>query len=90
MAADGGGGVEDVGGVFAGEAVEVGGHAEQGVAAAPVAVHFGAYGVEVDEPELEEGAGRLLEGLVHAAVEFGLVVECAEDVGDGALIGEGR
>src|SRR5690606_28733008 len=52
------------------------------------AFHFGADGAEVDEPVLEQGTGHGLNGLVAAAVEFDLVVQRAEDVGDGALFGE--
>ena len=51
---------------------------------------LGADGVEVHEPGLEEGSGHFLEGLVHATVQLDLVVQGAEDVGDGALFGEGR
>lgn len=52
-------------------------------------LHSGADGAEVDEPVLEQGAGHGLQGLVAAAVEFDLVVQRAEDVGDGALFGLG-
>lgn len=76
---------KDAGHVGAEEAVEVGGHAGQGEAAAPAAVDSGAYRVEVDESGLEGGAGYVFEGLVHAAVEFDFVVEGAKDVGKGAL-----
>ena len=61
------------------ELPEVGG--EVGFAA----FHLGADGAEVHEPVLEQGAGHGLQGLVAAAVEFDLVVQRAEDVGDGAL-----
>src|SRR5690606_16687419 len=42
--------------------------------------------VEVDEPRLEERSRHGFERLVHPAVQFDLVVEGAEDVGDGALV----
>ena len=48
--------------------------------------HLGAHGAEIDEPILEKGAGHGFEGFVHLAVEIDLVVEAAEDVGDGVLL----
>ena len=68
----------------------MGRQAGDGLAGAPSAFHLGADGVEVDEPGLEKGPGHLLKGLVHPPVELDLVVEGAEDVGDGPLFGEGR
>ncbi|MCY1453557.1 hypothetical protein D9M71_705600 [compost metagenome] len=52
--------------------------------------HLGADGAEVDEPVFEQGTGHGLQGLVAAAVEFDLVVQRSEDVGDGALFLNGR
>ena len=46
--------------------------------------------VEVDEPGLEERPRHLFQRLVHAPVQLDLVVQRAEDVGDGVLILEGR
>ena len=46
---------------------------------------FGMNGVEVYEPTLEERPRHFFEGFIHASVEFDLVVQGAEDVGDGAL-----
>ena len=53
------------------------------------ALQLGADGAEVHEPVLEDGAGHFLQGLVHPPVQLNLVVKGAEDVGDGALGGEG-
>ena len=50
---------------------------------------LGAHGVEIDEPGFEQRPRHGLQRLVHAAVQFDLVVQRAQDVGDGALIGEG-
>ena len=52
------------------------------------ALGFGPHGVEVHEPGLEERARQRLQGLVHAAVGLDLVIQGAEDAGDGALLGE--
>ena len=46
---------------------------------------LGADGVEVHEPRLEDRPRDGLQRFVHAAVQFDLVVERAEDVGDGTL-----
>ena len=46
--------------------------------------------IEIDEPRLEQRAGHRLQRLVHAAVEFNLVVQCSEDLRYGTLLGEGR
>ena len=54
---------------------------EAGVAA----FGLGADGVEVHEPRLEERPRHRLQRLAHAAVELDLVVQRAEDLGDGAL-----
>jgi len=51
---------------------------------------LGADGIEVDEPRREERPRDLVQRRVHLPVELDLVVERAEDVGDGALLGEGR
>ena len=50
----------------------------------------GANGTEIDEPVVENDPRHRLESLVHAPVEFDLVVERTQDVGDGALLREGR
>lgn len=52
------------------------------------ALHFRAYRRKVHEPRFEKGAGHLLQRLAHAPVQFNLVVQCAQDVGNGALFGE--
>ena len=44
------------------EVVEVDGHAGRGAAAASAAVDFGAHGVEVDQPGIEEVTGHLIQG----------------------------
>src|SRR5690606_2802073 len=49
------------------------------------ALHLRADGVETHEPRLEERPRHLLQRLAHPAVHLDLVVERAEDVGDGAL-----
>jgi hypothetical protein len=41
----------------------------------------------VDEPRLEQRPRHRLERRVHFAVQLDLVVERAEDAGDGALLG---
>ena len=46
---------------------------------------LGADGVEVHEPRLEERPRHRLQRLVHPPVQLDLVVQRAEDVGDGAL-----
>src|SRR5690606_26490107 len=62
-----------------------------GVHAARVAaLGFGANGVEVDEPRLEQRPRHRLERRVHLAVQLDLVVERAEDAGDLTLRGKGR
>ena len=48
---------------------------------------FGADGVEVDEPGLEQRLRHLLQRLVHAPVQLDLVVQRPQDVRDGALFG---
>ena len=52
-----------------------------------LALGFGADGVEVDEPGLEECAGHGLERFVRSAVQFDFVVEGAEYVKTGADVG---
>jgi hypothetical protein len=47
---------------------------------------LGADGVEVHEPRLEERPRHRLQRLVHPPVQLDLVVQRAEDVGDGALL----
>jgi hypothetical protein len=54
------------------------------------AISPGAHRVEVNKPRLEECAGYGLQRLAHPPVELDLVVQRAEDVGDGALFGERR
>ena len=49
---------------------------------------LGAHGVEIDEPGFEQCPRHGLQGLVHAPVQFDLVVQRAQDVGDGALFGK--
>ena len=49
---------------------------------------LGADGVEVHEPRLEERPRHRLQRLVHPPVQLDLVVQRAEDVGDGALFVE--
>ena len=51
---------------------------------------LGADGVEVHEPRLEERPRHRLQRLVHPPVQLDLVVQRAEDVGDGALLVERR
>ena len=51
---------------------------------------FGADGIEVDEPRLEDRPRDRLQRLVHPPVQFDLVVQRAEDVGDGALFWQRR
>jgi hypothetical protein len=53
-------------------------------------IHLSADGLEVHEPGLEEGPRHLLQRLAHPPVQLDLVVQRAQDVGDGALFGEGR
>ena len=50
---------------------------------------FGADGVEVHEPALEERPRHLLQRLAHPPVQLDLVVQRAEDVGNALLLGEG-
>ena len=74
-------------GVFEGVGEEVGeGLGQAGIAA----FGFGADGVEVHEPRLEEGPRHCLQRLVHPPVQLDLVVQRAENVGDGALLREWR
>jgi hypothetical protein len=49
---------------------------------------LGADGVEVHEPRLEQRPRHCLQCLVHLPVQLDLVVQRAEDVGDGALFGQ--
>ena len=46
---------------------------------------FGADGVEVDEPGFEQRPRHGLQRLVHAPVQFNLVVQRPQDVRDGPL-----
>ena len=48
---------------------------------------FGVDGVEVDEPGFEQCPRHGLQRLIHAPVQFDLVVQRAQDFGDGALFG---
>ena len=50
------------------------------------AVGFGPHGVEVDKPTLEDRPGHRFERLIHPPVQLDLVVQRAEDVGDGLLL----
>ncbi|GAB1410527.1 hypothetical protein MASR1M90_16810 [Desulfovibrionales bacterium] len=61
------------------------GQAGQGLAALPAAFHLGAHRLEVHEPRLEQGPRHRLQRFVLLAVELDLVVQRAEDMGDGAL-----
>ena len=45
-----------------------------------------AHGVEIDEPGLEQRPRHRLQRRVHPPVQLDLVVQRAEDVGDGALL----
>ena len=42
-------------------------------------------GVEIDEPGFEQRPRHRFQGLVHAPVQIDLVVQRAQDVGDGTL-----
>lgn len=53
-------------------------------------VGLGADGIEIHEPRLEECPRHRLQCLIHPAVQLDLVVQRAEDLGDGALFGERR
>src|SRR5207237_117366 len=53
-------------------------------------LHLRADGAEVHEPRLEQGACHALQRLVHAAVQFDLVIQCSKHTGDGFLLGYGR
>src|SRR5207244_1866513 len=44
---------------------------------------LGADGVEIDEPRLEQRQRHRFQCLVHTSVQLNLVVQRAEDVGDG-------
>ena len=46
---------------------------------------FGGDRVKVHKPGFEEGARHLFERVVHAAVEFDLVVQRTEDASNGSL-----
>ena len=50
-------------------------------------LHLRPHGIEVHEPRLEQRLRHRLKRLVHPTVQLDLVVERAEDVGDGALLG---
>src|SRR5689334_9904612 len=51
---------------------------------------FGADGVEVDKPRLEERPRHLLQRRAHPPVQLDLVVQRAEEVGDGPLFSDRR
>lgn len=53
------------------------------------AVEFGADGVEIHEPALEQRPRHRLQRRVHPPVQLDLVVQRSEDVRDGFLFGEG-
>ena len=53
------------------------------------AVEFGADGVEIHEPALEQRPRHRLQRRVHPPVQLDLVVQRAEDVRDGFLFWEG-
>ena len=50
---------------------------------------FGADGVEIYKPRLEQRLRHPLQRLVHPPVQFDLIVQRAENVGDLALFGKG-
>ena len=54
-----------------------------------LAGRLGVDRVEVRRTRTGRRPGQLLQGAVHGAVEFDLVVQGAEDVRDGVLLGEG-
>ena len=54
------------------------------------AVEFGADGVEIDEPALEERPRHRLQRRVHPPVQLDLVVQRPKHRRDGFLLGEGR
>lgn len=58
-------------------------------AAGGAAVEFGADGVEIHEPALEQRPRHRLERRVHPAVQLDLVVQRPKHRRDGFLLGEG-
>ena len=54
------------------------------------AVEFGADGVEIHEPALEQRPRHRLQRRVHPPVQLDLVVQRPEDSRDGFLFGDGR
>ena len=54
--------------------------------AGAAAFGLGADGVEVHEPRLEDGPRHRLQRVVHSTIQLDLVVQCAEDIGDGTLL----
>ena len=54
------------------------------------ALQLGSHRLEVDKPVLEDSPCQFLEGLIQLPVQFDLVVQRAEDVGDGSLCGRGK
>ncbi len=58
--------------------------------ALPEAFHFGAHRLKIHKPGLENRAGHLLKRRVHPAVQFDLVIQRSEDVGNSLLFGERR
>ena len=50
----------------------------------------GDHRIEIHEPRFEDRRGQLLQRAVHAAVQRDLVVQAAEDAGDGALFTKRR
>ena len=46
-------------------------------------LHLRPHRVKIHEPRLEDGPCYGFQRLVHLAVQFDLVVQCAEDMGDG-------
>ena len=65
-------------------------HPRQRLTTLPAAFHLGAYGLEVHEPRFEHGARHCFQCFVLLAVQFDLVVQRAEDMGDSLLLCDRR
>ena len=61
---------------------------QQGIISFSFCRHLCPHRQEIHEPGLEDGAGCGLQRLIHPAVQFNLVVQRSEDMGNGALFRE--
>ncbi len=62
----------------------------KGLARSPLSPHFDPHRIEINKPRLEQCSRHCFQRRIHPTVQFDLVVECSEDVGNCALFGRGE